>query len=400
MLIPELGFGGAEKSFIRLSKLLSEYHDVSLVVFKRHYATGDYSKNDEEISLPLTILDSDADLCRFKRWLNRWNKLRALKKKSDITISFLTGANMLNVITGGGRRVISMRGSRHYDPAITGVNRLLYEYIIDPITFKLSDRVVSISDGLSIELGAHVGWRTRDKIKTIELFVDAEDLIASSKEPIEEDLEKLKGQPVIITAGRLSPEKGFQFLVPIFSDVRRRVPDAKLVFIGDGPLQEKLVNLCKSLELPLSDGHTSMHDSAVIFLGYRKNPLRYFRISSLFVLSSLTEGFSNVVIEALAAGIPVIATNCPWGPRSILWNKPEAIDTPYPTDVPTQADYGMLMPRIDQGQYHTRWVDTLCEKLINSKYDSGTAEKGRVRVRYFDAYKISQKWLDLIDELN
>ena len=59
MLIPELGFGGAEKSFLRLARLLSEYHDVSLAVFKRHYASGNYSKEEEDISLSLTVLDSD-----------------------------------------------------------------------------------------------------------------------------------------------------------------------------------------------------------------------------------------------------------------------------------------------------------------------------------------------------
>ena len=62
MLIPELGFGGAEKSFLRLARLLSEYHDVSLAVFKRHYASGDYSKEEKDIGLPLTVLDSDKSL--------------------------------------------------------------------------------------------------------------------------------------------------------------------------------------------------------------------------------------------------------------------------------------------------------------------------------------------------
>ena len=156
---------------------------------------------------------------RFSRWKNRWKKLRILKKDSDITISFLTGANMLNVsVSSKSKTIISMRGSREFDPNISFLKRKLYRMYLDPITFKFSDKIVSISDGLTHELGLYVGKKTKKKIVTIEVFVDAEEMINScEKDPIEENFEKWTDKPMIVTTGRLSQEKGFLHLIMVFS---------------------------------------------------------------------------------------------------------------------------------------------------------------------------------------
>lgn len=400
MLIPELGFGGAEKSFLRLARFLSEYHDVSLAVFKRHYERGNYSKEEEDIDLPLVVLDSDNSSWRLGRWINRWTRLMALKRDSDVTISFLTGANILNVFTGGqGGKVVSMRGSRRYDPAINRVKLLLYEYLIDPLTFRFADSVVSISEGLSAELKSKLDVITQTKINTIELFFDAEQLIASSNEPIEDDFLALKGSSIILSAGRLSPEKGYYHLIEVFAKVHRKVPGAKLFLIGDGPLYQNLIELCNELSLTVSEGTSYINESAVVFLGYRSNPSRYFRVAQLFILSSLTEAFSNITVEALAAGVPVMATDCPWGPRSILWKRPVDVSTPYPTKVPTYADYGVLMPRIDQEEFQQKWVDELIKCLTEHSTIKNYAELGLERVRQLDERLIAQKWLDVVDEV-
>ncbi len=402
MLIPELGYGGAEKSFLRLSDLLAERHDVRIAVFKRHYAKGNYSVSDDEVlALPIVVMDDEEHSGRLRRWMSRWRKLRALKQESDITISFLTGANILNVaVFGKSKTVVSMRGSRHFDPAFTGIKRFLYEYIVDPLTFMLANRIVSISEGLSNELGKHVCLNTKLKIQTIELFVNAEEMISETNDPIEEELEKLRGQPVIITAGRLSPEKGFHDLITVFSNVYKSVPNAKLILIGDGPMYQTLIELARTLHLSVSDGSSGVEKAAVIFLGYRKNPLRYFRVAKTFVLSSLTEGFSNTVLEALAAGVPVVATNCPWGPRSILYERSTDNNTPYPTEKVTQADYGLLMPRIDMVHYHKEWIDVLISILQDSNVDNNLIDSARDRLHAFDSHIVGQKWFKLLEELN
>jgi glycosyltransferase involved in cell wall biosynthesis len=400
MLIPELGYGGAEKSFLRLSHLLSKYHDVQIAVFQQHYAKGNYAQSDYSLTVTITILDNKKNIGRFHRWKNRWKNLKALKKDSDITISFLTGANILNAsISTQSKTIVSMRGSRHFDPNFSYLKRLLYEFIIDPLTFMFSDRIISVSDGLSSELKRYVTKRTKQKIQTIEVFVNAKELISLSTASIEKEIEDLKVYPIIIGAGRLSPEKGFQYLIPIFSKVHEDIPNAKLILIGDGPQYKNLINLCKKLNLSYTSDKTKYQESAVVFLGYRKNPLRYFRIAKLFVLSSLTEGFPNGIIEALASGISVVATDCPWGPRSVLCKVPKDIKTPYHTIVPSEVDYGVLMPRIDDKKFKDLWVQKLNTILLNKKENKKNIFLGNQRVHELDISVIGKKWLDLIEEL-
>ena len=400
MLIPELGYGGAEKSFLRLGNFLSAYHNVQIAVFKRYYAKGDYTQSDDELTLPLTILDNEEHIGRFSRWKNRWKKLRELKKESDVTISFLTGANILNAsIHSKCKTVVSMRGSRRFDPHFSFLKRLLYELILDPFTFMFSDKIISVSEGLTHELRRYVPSRTKQKIQTIEVFVNAQELISLANSPIENDIANLKGQPIVIGAGRLSPEKGFQYLIPVFSKVYNRIPNSKLILIGDGPQYQDLIKLCERLKLPYTNNNTNYESSAVIFLGYRKDPLRYFHVAKIFVLSSLTEGFPNGIIEALAAGTYVVSTDCPWGPRSVLCNEPKDIKTPYPTTMAKEVDYGVLMPRIDDEKFNSIWVDKLNSVLLNTKFDNNDREVRHKRVYELDMEHIGKKWLKLIDEL-
>ena len=116
--------------------------------------------------------------------------------------------------------------------------------------------------------------------------------------------------PVILGIGRLAPQKNFSLLIKAFAQVRRARP-ARLVIIGDGAGAElaKLQALAASLDLTSAD---------VWFAGHQSNPLKFLANAGLFVLSSNWEGMSNVLLEAMACGCPVVATDCPTGVRELL----------------------------------------------------------------------------------
>ena len=289
--------------------------------------------------------------------------------------------------------------SRRFDPNFSFLKRLIYELIFDPLTFIRSDKVISVSEGLTHELQRYAPKKTKQRIQTIEVFVNANELMALANSSIEKEIEQLKGLPIIIGSGRLSPEKGFHYLIPIFAAVYNRIPNSKLILIGDGPQYKELINLCKLLKLPYTDNCTNYDDSAVIFLGYKKDPLRYFRIAKVFVLSSLTEGFPNGVIEALASGTHVVSTDCPWGPRSVLCNNPEDVKTPYPTTLAKEVDYGVLMPRIDKEKFKKIWTDKLSTVLLNSDISNEDIEVMHHRVNELDFHIVEKKWFTLIEEL-
>lgn len=113
--------------------------------------------------------------------------------------------------------------------------------------------------------------------------------------------------PFVVGCGRLVRLKGFSDLLRAFAIVRKDRP-LQLVILGEGPERATLVELARSKGVQ-EDVHLP---------GFVANPWSYFRRASAFVLSSLSESFSMVLVEAMACGVPVIASRCEWGPAEIL----------------------------------------------------------------------------------
>lgn len=113
-------------------------------------------------------------------------------------------------------------------------------------------------------------------------------------------------EPLIVTAGRLVHQKGIDILLRAFRKVRD-VTASKLLILGSGEKREELISLARSLNL-LED---------VVFLGMQKNPFKFMRKAAVFCLASRYEGLGNVILEAMALGVPVIVTDCPSGPSEI-----------------------------------------------------------------------------------
>lgn len=113
--------------------------------------------------------------------------------------------------------------------------------------------------------------------------------------------------PVILGVGELSGRKAFDVLINAFSLVRRQRL-CRLILVGKGRKREELEALVSKLELTES----------VSIVGFQENPFSYMSEADVFVSASTFEGFGNVIVEAMAAGTPVVATDCPSGPREIL----------------------------------------------------------------------------------
>jgi len=160
------------------------------------------------------------------------------------------------------------------------------------------DRLVAVSEQLRDDLRTQL-LLNPSNITVIPNGIDIGEVERLGAEPLTHPWFAGDEPPVVVAAGRLTRQKGFDVLLRAFALARARRP-MRLVVLGKGPEQGHLQALAR--QLGIADD--------VELSGHVCNPLPYFRRGALFVLPSRWEGLSNVLLEALASGIPVVATRC------------------------------------------------------------------------------------------
>jgi glycosyltransferase involved in cell wall biosynthesis len=176
-----------------------------------------------------------------------------------------------------------------------------------------ADALVAVSDGIADEMASFAGL-PRDRVATVYNPVAGPHLAERAAEPLDHPWLQPGEPPVILGVGMLKPQKDFATLVRAFAQLRAKRA-ARLVILGDARGDAKDI-ACKAdlLELPAALGVAA----DVQFPGFADNPQAWMARAKCFVLSSRWEGLGNVLIEALACGCPVVATDCPSGPAEIL----------------------------------------------------------------------------------
>lgn len=172
--------------------------------------------------------------------------------------------------------------------------------------YSKADAVVAVSQGVNHDLIANFGLHP-SKVRTIYNPIINNELYDLGRENISHPWFAPHQPPVLLAVGRLTSEKDYATLIRAFSKVRQQRLVRLLIF-GEGPERQKLEVLVR--ELGLTDD--------VMLPGFVHNPYAYMSRASCLVLSSVFEGFGNVIVEALAMGCPVVSTDCPVGPSEIL----------------------------------------------------------------------------------
>ncbi len=172
--------------------------------------------------------------------------------------------------------------------------------------YPRADVVAGVSAGVARDLERQLGLGT-GTVKVLNNPVVNEDLIARSQADLHHPWFAANHPPVFLAVGRLNPQKDFFNLLNAFAQVRKH-HDARLIILGEGTERTKLETAIAKLGIA----------EDVLLPGFVKNPYAYMRRASCFVLSSRHEGLPTVLIEAMACGCPVVATNCPSGPDEIL----------------------------------------------------------------------------------
>ncbi len=172
--------------------------------------------------------------------------------------------------------------------------------------YPRADAVVAVSQGVADDLLQITGIPAK-QVQVISNPVVTSDLPTLARQPSPHPWLDDAGPPVIVAVGRLTRQKDFPTLIKAFALLRKAMP-CRLIILGSGGDGDSLLALADQLEVTRD----------LQLPGFVTNPYAYMSRAALFVLSSIWEGSPNVLTEALALGLPVVATDCPSGPREIL----------------------------------------------------------------------------------
>lgn len=234
------------------------------------------------------------------------------RHRPDVLVSHLAHANVAAVVAarlaGVGTRVVLVE---HNDNSLLdqGRTRSAASRLMQAVksqVYRRADLVVGVSLGVTAYVGRTFGVPAQ-KLRTVYNPVVSPELLERSREPLLHPWFGPGEPPVLLASGRLREQKDFSTLLRAFSLVRRERP-CRLMILGEGELRPQLEAEVTELGL----------QADVLLPGFVPNPYPYMRAAALFVLSSRWEGLPTVLVEAMACGTPVVATDCPSGPAEIL----------------------------------------------------------------------------------
>lgn len=299
--LPGLYGGGAERTVLNLAHgVAGQGYAVDLVLAQ---AEGPYLADVSE-SVRLVILNARHHKARrtlislpaLVRYLQRERPMAVLSALNRANIAVVLARRMAAVST---RLVVSHRNTLSHSSG------MLMRHLIGHV-YPLADGIVAVSNGVADDL-AQVTGIPREGIETIYNPVVTPELRRKAQAPLDHTWFQPGQPPVLLAVGSLTEQKDFPTLIHAFARVRKKLP-ARLLILGEGRERPMLEALVRQLGL----------EQDINLPGWVENPYPYMVQASLFVLSSKWEGLPGVLIEALYCGVPLIATDCPSGPREIL----------------------------------------------------------------------------------
>ena len=295
LVLPDLAAGGAERVMLSLAhEFTAKGHEVDLVIFK---AQGQLLGNVPSGVRLVDLQASDLGLGKLGLALSAVRRLRKWirAEKPDVLLSTVTGANIVALLAKAVARSsisVVVREAQSVSNVASKFRTLGMRLL-----YPGAHAVIGVSRTVSAEL-VHVIRLSPTLVHEIPNPVDLEFLRNQSLFAVQHPWIDAPTGPLIVAVGRLVAAKDYPTLLRAFAHLPSKLR-AKLIILGEGPERDHLESL--ALELKIQD-HFQL-------AGFDANPWRWMARADLYVLSSKSEGNPNALLEALALGLPVVATS-------------------------------------------------------------------------------------------
>jgi len=356
-VLPSLHGGGAERAAVTLLKgLPPDAYDLTLYLFSREGAYLD--DVPRHVQIVIGRQGRIGRLLGLRRFL--------ADHPADVVVSFLSHFTVYAAARTSGtgaKYVISQQTPLSGFLADADyqwrrpVRRMVFVTATRAI-YPRADLIAATSEGVARDLVDHYAVRP-EQIAVVHNPVDVAEVERRTAEPLENTF-STDGLPTIVTAGRLADAKNWPLFVASLKTLATRVPFRAWV-LGEGELEA-------DLRRALADAGL---DERVRLLGFQANPWKFMARADVFVLTSRYEGFGNVLIEAMACGLPVVATASP-GTREIVRHE----------------HTGLLVEPHESGAF----AAAIERVLIAPKFRTELATAARARAREFSVAKVSEQF--------
>lgn len=320
LIVPTLKLGGQERVAVNTAEIMADEYEVTLAVFSRKDVVYDAPCEVIDLDIPAAL----GKWCKVRNALRRATSLQKIKniKKIDYALSFGHTANLANVLSGNTEMCFL---------TIRDFESVTYRRI-DSYLYQHCCKIACVSKVIAAEL-SRLYHLSQDRVFILYNPYDLKYLQDQGNRMVDDY--KFSSHTVV-AHGRLEEVKNYPRLIKAFSLVREKIADAQLLIIGEGSQRKPLEDLISTYRL---------QDCATL-IGFRKNPFAYLAKSTLYVLSSYSEGFPNALVEGMTF-LPAVAVDCKTGPREILSDGPvDRICRGW-----EDADYGVLVQPADRREF-------------------------------------------------
>ncbi|WP_394863581.1 glycosyltransferase [Paraclostridium bifermentans] len=348
LFVPTLEVGGAEKVMLNLANgIIKAGYNVDMVLVK---AKGEYLKNiDEKVNIvDLNSNSAMGSIGSLSKYLKEKQPLAMISAIENCNVAAIIANKIAKVDT---KIIVTIHTTLSRVLEDVKNIKVKLNMILQKLLYKNAFKIVSVSKATAEDASITLNIPL-DKIDVIYNPIINQSIIEKSNDIIDDIYFNDDTITNILAVGRLTEAKSFDTLIKAVNILLKDRKDVRLTIIGEGPKREELERLAKDLKI----------DSYVDMPGFKDNPYSYMSKCDVFVLSSKWEGLPSVIIEAMACGADIVATDCKSGPREILEDGKYGILTPV-------GDEHKLANAINQSLSTDKNIDGIDKHLDQFSFD-------------------------------